>query len=120
MDDRIGRLDAKLGVDRTATGQAVRSVTHWPFDARSVRNAPNCVDDSAGTSRQARHAVDAAKLPQACVRLGGIITAATGPATARLRAADAATSKADHGLEQALTSAAGEFAGAILCRSQQI
>jgi hypothetical protein len=55
------------------------------------------------------------------VHLGGIITAATGPATtARLRAADAATGKADHGLEQALTSAAGAFAGAILCRSQQI
>ena len=126
MDDRIGRLDANLGVDRAATGKAVRNVAHWPFDARSVRDAPICVHHSAGTSCLASPAVDAAKRPHefddVCVHLGGIIAAVHAPTTmARLRAADVVTSKTyDHTREQALTSAAGEFAGAILCRSQQI
>ena len=127
MDDRIGRLDANVGVDRTATEQAACSVSHWPFDARPVRGVPAYVTRSAGTLRTFRgtlRAVCETSLPHSFggVCFGGAMTADNSPTTmARLCAANVIAGKAnDHARERAMVNAAGGVASAILCRSQQV
>jgi hypothetical protein len=122
MNDRIGRLDAKLGVDRTATDKAARGVARGPFNARSVGGLPTRAIASAATLR----AIDGANIPHefggTCFRYDAAITYFNGQTTmARMCAANIALVHTnDHRREQAMVSAAGEAAGAIPYRSQQV
>jgi hypothetical protein len=122
MDDCFGRLVAILGVDRTATEKAVRIVERWPSAAPPVRCARKSWNHSAGPLRTNRGKQIRFEFGSICV--GFNVTTAGNRRTASVRlpgAAAAVTGEANgHSRERERESAAGEIAGAILVRSQQI
>ena len=119
MDDRIGRLDTKIGVDRTATEQAACSVAYWSTDIRPARDGSACVRRTAVTSHRVRRAIGHVHPGVQCIsRYFG-----------RTASAEDAHPHADNGIvDQAnlderakdLMGAAGIVAGAIRSRGQRI
>ncbi len=123
MDECIGRLVANIGVDRTATGKAVRIVEHWSSAARTGRCVRSSWINSSLTLRKLRGTRNVCALGGNRVRFGGNVPSNARPMTAMARIGAAAASAGevnDHSQEQAGASAAGEIAGAILGLSQQI
>jgi hypothetical protein len=124
MDDRIGRLFANFGVDRTATEQAVRNAERSRFAARRAQSAPQFWIHSAARLRTICRSPTLSEFRSVCVSFNEVTTARSrrSTATARLLCAAAALigDANDHPRERARESAAGEIAGAILGRSDQI
>jgi hypothetical protein len=124
MDDRIGRVVANFGVDRAATEQAVRSVERLQLAACRAQCTPKSWNHSAAHLRTICGSPTLSEFGSVCVSFNEVMTARSrrSTATARLmRAAAALTGETnDHPRERAWESAAGEIAGAILGRSDQI
>jgi hypothetical protein len=123
MDDCIGRLVANFGVDRAATEQAVHNVERLQFAACRAQCTPKSWNHSAHL-RTICGSPTLFEFGSVCVSFNEVMTARSrrSTATARpVRAAAALTGETnDHPRERAWESAAGEIAGAILGRSDQI
>ncbi len=119
MDDRIGRLVARFGVDRTATEEAVRFVQVWPSVARPVRCTREPWNHSADTRRTIRGTQSF--FGSICVSVNGVTAVGRRRMTAAARLRAAVSGEAGgQARGQPRASAAGEVAGATLGRPQQI
>jgi hypothetical protein len=124
MDDCIGRLVANFGVDRTATEQAVRNAERSRLAARCAQRTSKSWNRSATHLRMTCGSPTLSEFRSVCVSFNEVTTARScrSTATARLMCAAAALAgdAIDHPRERARECAAGEIAGAILGRSDQI